>query len=336
MTGRLPVAPSPGPLEGYAAHFDGLLRARAQRGLPLLPGGAASRPSATRPSQLLPILSPSRGRSERKPRAYSGSSLSPDGTTGAQRAPHRTLARKPLDHLGPGRRAGDRRVRDRKWGKCMSHVGRRWLANIGKTDNGVVSVSSLLADKRAYYPLEVKPYTPATPLRGRQERPGFPHRAEDSRSTGASFGRDGHPFQGGGCGLVLRRGSGVQAFLGEVGRGPRFGAQEVTFVLAHGGDRRRPVGGRTGGRMAGLQGARGLDGRGWRVPSATGARRNGGLWRWRPVLAARVGRGGRWWSPRSQQSYRTSPPGTRRPICPPPIRSGRPRATTSTRRAWPR
>src|SRR5829696_3286035 len=31
MTKRLPVAPSPGPLEGYAAHFDGLLRARAQR-----------------------------------------------------------------------------------------------------------------------------------------------------------------------------------------------------------------------------------------------------------------------------------------------------------------
>jgi SRSO17 transposase len=31
MTKRLPVAPSPGPLEGYAARFDGLFRARAQR-----------------------------------------------------------------------------------------------------------------------------------------------------------------------------------------------------------------------------------------------------------------------------------------------------------------
>ena len=31
MTRRLPVAPSPGPLEGYAAHFDELFRARAQR-----------------------------------------------------------------------------------------------------------------------------------------------------------------------------------------------------------------------------------------------------------------------------------------------------------------
>ncbi len=31
MTRRLPVAPSPGPLEGYATRFDGLFRARAQR-----------------------------------------------------------------------------------------------------------------------------------------------------------------------------------------------------------------------------------------------------------------------------------------------------------------
>src|SRR5215218_5310022 len=34
---------------------------------------------------------------------------------------------------------------DRKWGKHTAHVGRQWLANIGKTESGVVSVSSLLA-----------------------------------------------------------------------------------------------------------------------------------------------------------------------------------------------
>src|SRR5215213_4708966 len=32
---------------------------------------------------------------------------------------------------------------DRKWGKHTAHVGRQWLANIGKTESGVVSVSSL-------------------------------------------------------------------------------------------------------------------------------------------------------------------------------------------------
>jgi SRSO17 transposase len=32
---------------------------------------------------------------------------------------------------------------DRKWGKRTAHVGKQWLANIGKTENGVVSASSL-------------------------------------------------------------------------------------------------------------------------------------------------------------------------------------------------
>ncbi len=50
---------------------------------------------------------------------------------------------------------------DRKWGKHTAHVGRQWLANIGKTDNGVVSVSSLWADEEVYFPLEIEPYTPA-------------------------------------------------------------------------------------------------------------------------------------------------------------------------------
>jgi hypothetical protein len=50
---------------------------------------------------------------------------------------------------------------DRKWGKRTAHVGRQWLANIGKTENGVVSVTSLLAEQRIYYPVDFEPYTPA-------------------------------------------------------------------------------------------------------------------------------------------------------------------------------
>jgi SRSO17 transposase len=45
-------------------------------------------------------------------------------------------------------------------GKHTAHVGKQWLSNIGKTENGVVSVSSLWADEGVYYPLEVEPYTP--------------------------------------------------------------------------------------------------------------------------------------------------------------------------------
>jgi SRSO17 transposase len=50
---------------------------------------------------------------------------------------------------------------DRKWGRHTAHVGRQWLANIGKTENGVVNVSSLFAEEGVYYPVDFEPYTPA-------------------------------------------------------------------------------------------------------------------------------------------------------------------------------
>jgi SRSO17 transposase len=62
---------------------------------------------------------------------------------------------------------------DRKWGKRTAQVGRQWLANIGKTDNGVVSVTSLLADERIYYPLDFEPYTPSQHFEGGKNDPKF-------------------------------------------------------------------------------------------------------------------------------------------------------------------
>src|SRR5216683_4559923 len=50
---------------------------------------------------------------------------------------------------------------DRKDGHHTAHVGRQYLANLGKIENGVVSVTSLWADERMYYPVDVEPYTPA-------------------------------------------------------------------------------------------------------------------------------------------------------------------------------
>jgi hypothetical protein len=62
---------------------------------------------------------------------------------------------------------------DRKWGKRTAHVGRQWLANIGKTENGVVSVTSLWADERIYYPVDFEPYTPAHHFEGGKNDPLF-------------------------------------------------------------------------------------------------------------------------------------------------------------------
>ena len=50
---------------------------------------------------------------------------------------------------------------ERKWGKHTAHVGRQWLANLGKTENGVVSVKSMWADEEVYYPVHFEPYIPS-------------------------------------------------------------------------------------------------------------------------------------------------------------------------------
>jgi hypothetical protein len=62
---------------------------------------------------------------------------------------------------------------DRKDGKKTAHVGKQYLGGIGKIDNGVVSVSSLWADERIYYPLEVEPYNPAHHFEGGKDDPAF-------------------------------------------------------------------------------------------------------------------------------------------------------------------
>jgi hypothetical protein len=62
---------------------------------------------------------------------------------------------------------------DRKDGHQTAHVGRQYLGNLGKIDNGVVSVTSLWADERVYYPLEVEPYTPAIWYEDGKANPAF-------------------------------------------------------------------------------------------------------------------------------------------------------------------
>nr|WP_211834289.1 MULTISPECIES: transposase [Streptomyces violaceusniger group] len=62
---------------------------------------------------------------------------------------------------------------DRKDGTATAHVGRQWLGRLGKTDNGIVTVTTVWTDGRVYYPLHTTPYTPAHHFaRGRSD-PAF-------------------------------------------------------------------------------------------------------------------------------------------------------------------
>ncbi len=62
---------------------------------------------------------------------------------------------------------------DRKDGTATAHVGRQYLGSVGKTDNGIVAVTSLWADARCYWPVHVVPYTPASRLAAGKRDPGF-------------------------------------------------------------------------------------------------------------------------------------------------------------------
>ena len=62
---------------------------------------------------------------------------------------------------------------DRKDGVKTAHVGHQWLGRYGKTDNGVVTVTTVWADERLYYPVHAVPYTPARHFAKGKSDPGF-------------------------------------------------------------------------------------------------------------------------------------------------------------------
>ncbi len=175
MTKRLACPPAPGPLEDYAAQFDALFTRLAQRrGLRAYLQGL-----------LLP-----RDRNKTMT-ALAGA----EPVVGAQHAAVQGLQWFVTESSWDHQQVNQRRVEllvadpataphdhgalviddsgDRKAGRRTAHVARQWLGSLGKTDNGIVAVSSLWADEGVYWPVDVVPYTPASRLaRGRTD-PAF-------------------------------------------------------------------------------------------------------------------------------------------------------------------
>ena len=163
MSDPLPADPAPGPLEDYACAFDSIFSKRSQResfrryleGLLLgcernktltglantEPGAGATKPQAQRLQWFLSesTWNPELVNRRRLELLIKEEATSPDGQG--------VLI---IDETG-----------DRKWGSKTAHVGRQYLGSIGKIDNGVVSVSSLFANERLYYPIDFEPYTPS-------------------------------------------------------------------------------------------------------------------------------------------------------------------------------
>ena len=173
MTKRLPAEPAPGPLEDYAVRFDDLFATLAQRqgfrryleGL-LLP--AERNKTLTALANTEPVVGAQRKEAQGLQWFLSESSWSPE-----------ELNRRRVDLMleDPRTAPNDSGVLvidetgDRKGGTATAHVGKQYLGGIAKIDNGIVSVSSLWADERIYYPLEVEPYTPAHHFEGGKANP---------------------------------------------------------------------------------------------------------------------------------------------------------------------
>jgi DDE superfamily endonuclease len=197
MSDRLPCPPAPGPLEGYAAHFDPLFRKLGQRrsfrtyleGL-LLP--RERNKTLTGLAGAEPIVQAQAGPVQRlqfflSEAAWDAEALN-DQRLALLRADAATAPTAEgvlvIDETG-----------DRKDGKKTAHVARQYLGSVGKVANGIVAVSSLWADERVYYPLHLAPYTPARRLPRGKSDPAFRTKPQIAAALVRAARVAGFPFR---------------------------------------------------------------------------------------------------------------------------------------------
>ena len=197
MTKAKPVASAPGPLEAYAAWFDGCFTHIAQRRgfreyvtgllaprdrnktLTCLAGAEPGvQAGCPEPQRLQFFLSESCWDPEKVNDVRLGLLLSDRHT-----APHPGGVLV-IDDSG-----------DRKDGTATAHVGRQWLGRLGKTDNGIVTVTTLWADERLYYPLHARAYTPAHHFAKKRSDPDFRTKPQLAAALAARADQAGVTFR---------------------------------------------------------------------------------------------------------------------------------------------
>jgi hypothetical protein len=175
MTERRPCPAAPGPLEEYAARFDDLFGRLAQRRgfREYLTGLLAPRDrnkTLTALAGAEPVAGAQHPAVQRLQFFLSESRWDPDAVN-ARRLELLRAAPATAPHAGGVLVIDD--SGDRKDGRKTAHVGRQWLGRYGKTDNGVVTVTTVWADERVYYPVHAVPYTPARHFEKGKYDPAF-------------------------------------------------------------------------------------------------------------------------------------------------------------------
>jgi DDE superfamily endonuclease len=175
MTKPKPCPRAPGPLEEYAARFDDLFTHVAQRRgfREYLAGLLAPRDrnkTLTALAGAEPVAGAGHPAVQRLQFFLSESRWDP-GQVNARRL--ELLAADPATAPHEGGVLVIDDSGDRKDGTKTAHVGHQWLGRYGKTDNGVVTVTTLWADERLYYPVHAVPYTPARHFGKGKNDPAF-------------------------------------------------------------------------------------------------------------------------------------------------------------------
>src|SRR5882672_5200666 len=175
MTARRPCPAAPGPLEEYAARFDDLFGRLAQRrGFREYLAGLLAPRDRNKTLTALAGAEPVTGaqhRSVQRLQFFLSESRWDPGAVNARRLELLLADPATAPHAGGVLIIDD--SGDRKDGTRTAHVGRQYLGRYGKTGNGVVTVTTVRADERLYYPVDAVPYTPARHFAKGKNDPGF-------------------------------------------------------------------------------------------------------------------------------------------------------------------
>jgi hypothetical protein len=175
MTARRPGPRAPGPLEDYAAKFDGLFRSLAQRrGVRDYLQGLLLPRDRNKTLTGLAGAEPITGAQHREVQRLQW--FLSESTWDHEQVNQRRVQLLCEDPATAPHDAGVLVVDDtgdRKDGQKTAHVARQYLGSVGKIDNGIVAVTSLWVDERCYWPVHAVPYTPASRLPGGERDPRF-------------------------------------------------------------------------------------------------------------------------------------------------------------------
>jgi SRSO17 transposase len=175
MTRRLPCPVAPGPLEGYAVRFDDLFGSLAQRrGFREYLAGLLAPRDRNKTLTALAGAEPVAGAQHRSVQRLQF--FLSESRWDPERVNDRRLELLLADPATAPHDAGVLVIDDsgdRKDGSKTAHVGHQWLGRYGKTDSGVVTVTTVWADERLYYPVHAVPYTPARHFARGKSDPGF-------------------------------------------------------------------------------------------------------------------------------------------------------------------